>query len=290
MSLQDAILNNLRRMDAHGDEHLSPNPDATELPPYRFVREIDARVDSVFAAIRDTPYWAELSSANTPPERVQLLVREMLLSIHWYQAHTSEAEHRMIARLPKKKLRNSKQLILRESAGKEHGGWALGDYLALGGDHKTAKLLPPDPSTFAVAAVWWHLVEVEDPWAGLGADYFFENIIARIAQSIIAILKRRKMEVAKLHFLSTHAQPNAPHRYPIRELIVEASTRFPDTQKSILRGVEYLEHVFPLPLWDAAYVRVGQDWKRNYHDRWAEYVESLNDSAAVRSKFEVPTL
>jgi hypothetical protein len=247
------------------------------VPPYRFIRILDERVETLFRAVEASPCWSELHASHTPCERVTIVLREMLLSVHWYQSHTSEAEHLMLKRLPRRALRTVEHLYNRKTEARGYGRWALGDYLALGGDQKTAKMLPPDPTVFAVASVWWHLVQVEDTWACLGADYLFENLMSRVAQPVIETLRRRGISETELPFLVQHAVENAPHRYPIREVIVEAVTRFPDAEVSILRGFDYFRQVFPLPLWGLAYERTKEAVRQDYRDPWTSYVEGLND-------------
>jgi hypothetical protein len=247
------------------------------VPPYPFVRDLDARVDALFDAVAGSPCWTELHGPHTTPDRFQTILREMLLSIHWYQAHTSEAEILMLKRLPRRGLRSIDLLLQRKNEARGYGRWALGDYLALGGDQKMAKLLPPDPSIFAVASVWWHLVQVEDGWACLGADYLFEHLMSRVAQAIMDILRRRGVREGDLPFLVQHAVENGPHRYPIREVIVEVVTRFPVAEASILRGFDYFRQVFPLPLWNFAYARTTLALRDGYRDPWFGYVHSLRD-------------
>src|SRR5689334_7781190 len=98
------------------------------------IRQLDARIDAVVEEIRLTPYWRELISPQTPAPRIRAILRELFLSIHWYQPHTTEAGYAMLGRLPKGEQRLLKLLLLHKTEEAEHGLWALRDYLALGGD------------------------------------------------------------------------------------------------------------------------------------------------------------
>ena len=252
------------------------------MPPYPFIRDLDERVDALFEVVASTPCWTELHGCHTPPGRFQAILREMLLSIHWYQAQTSEAELLMLKRLPRRGLRTVDHLYQRKNEARGYGRWALGDYLALGGDQKIAKMLPPDPAVFAVASVWWHLVQVEDAWSCLGAAYLFEHLMSCVARPIVETLRKRGLREADLPFLVQHAAENAPHRYPIREVIVEVVTRLPAAEASILRGFDYFQQVFPLPLWEYAYERSNPGVRDGYRDPWLSYVSSLRDGDGAR--------
>jgi hypothetical protein len=245
------------------------------LPPYRFVQALDTRIDTLFKTVEATCYWAELISPETPPDRVRTLLREILLSIHWYQAHTTEASDLMVRRLPRKKLRTLDILLIHLEQKAGCGRWVLNDYLALGGDHATAKTLPPDPAIFAVSSVWWHMAEVEDPWAYLGAEYLFEQLTVKIAPLLLDLCKAREIDCDRLHFLLDHATNSASHAQLIRELIVETVTRFPETEPSILRGFDYFQEVYPVPLWDAAWRRTLCEPGQTYRDPWRRYLDGL---------------
>jgi pyrroloquinoline quinone (PQQ) biosynthesis protein C len=137
----------------------------------------------------------------------------------------------------------------------EHGLWALNDYLALGGDKEHARNCPPDPSTFAVASVWWRMAQVEDPWAYLGAEYLFEYLTVKVAQPMVEIFNKRGMSGGGLHFIIEHASEDVKHAILIRTLIIEVVEKFPEAEKAMLRGFDYFQHVYPLPVWEAAYLR-----------------------------------
>ena len=137
----------------------------------------------------------------------------------------------------------------------EHGLWALRDYLELGGEAARAKDAPPDPATFAVASVWWRLAQVEDPWAYLGAEYLFEYLTVKVTEPLVEIFHRRGFPPVGLQFIIEHATEDVQHATLIRSLIVEVATRFPGSEAAMLRGFDYFQQVYPLPVWSAAYER-----------------------------------
>ena len=253
---------------------IAPQAEA-DLPPYRFVHALETRVEALFRTVTGTGYWNDLICPVTSDDRSQAILREMLLSIHWYQAHTAEASDIMFSRLPRKKLRTLDILRLQREQKSERGRWAFGDYLALGGTQVSARMLPPDPAIFAVTSVWWHMAEVEDPWAYLGAEYLFEYLTVKIAGPLLEMCTARHIDTEPLHFLREHGASNLNHAQLIRELIVETATRFPNTEASILRGLDYFQQVYPLPLWDAAYRRTLCAPGQTYRDPWLRYVDGL---------------
>src|SRR5262245_53452074 len=76
------------------------NPAATELPnaevSHPILAALDARIDAVFASVQQQPYWQETVADSTPVARVRAVLREIFLSVHWYQPHTTEAGFAMI--------------------------------------------------------------------------------------------------------------------------------------------------------------------------------------------------
>lgn len=235
---------------------LEPSPAlaAAAVRHHPLLDTLDARVDAIIAEVHRTPYWREAIAPQTPAPRVTAILREIFLSIHRYQPHTTEAGFAMLGRLPKGEQRLMKLLLLHKVEEAEHGLWALRDYLALGGTADVAKTAP-DPATFAVAAVWWRLAQVEEPWSYLGAEYLFEYLTARLTAPLVAALDARGFARDGIGFVVEHATEDVKHTQLIRSLIVDVAERVPDSPTAILRGFDYFAHVYPLPVWDAAYAR-----------------------------------
>ena len=250
-----------------------PAPDS-EPPPYRFIQALDVRLDALYRKVLATRFWSELVFPGTPTPRAKAILREIILSIHWYQIHTIEASDLMIRRLPRRKLRTL-DILLKQKDGTTSGRWALNDYLALGGDQAVAGMLPPDPAVFAASSVWWHMSEVEDPWACLGAEYLFEYLSVKIAPLLLDMCAARGINCADFHFLLEHATSHLTHAQLIRDLIVETVTRFPSTEPSVMRGFDYFQQVYPLPVWETAYKRVYSDPAQN-RDPWRRYLAELS--------------
>jgi pyrroloquinoline quinone (PQQ) biosynthesis protein C len=119
--------------------------------------------------------------------------------------------------------------------------------------------MPPSPATFAVAAVWWRMAQVEDPLGYLGAEYLFEQLTALVTQAALPIIQGRALPRDGLRFVIEHATEDVKHATFIKHLILDVATRYPDSAQAMLRCFDYFHAVYPLPVWDEAFERAMND-------------------------------
>lgn len=214
---------------------------------------LDERVSAIFTDVVRWRGWEMITNPDTPREHILALVREIFRAVCWYQPHTTEAGFRMFGRLPKHEVRLIQQICSHKAEEAEHGVWAREDFGKLGGPN--APLAPPSPATFAVAAIWWRMAEVEEPLGYLGAEYLFEQLTALVTQAAIPVIEGRDLPRDGLRFVIEHATEDVKHATFFKHLIMDVVTRYPASDKAMFRCFDYFHHVYPLPVWDEAYER-----------------------------------
>ncbi|AWN36374.1 iron-containing redox enzyme family protein [Methylobacterium radiodurans] len=232
------------------------------MPPIRYSEaaqatfcELDRRVTEIYEQVREWRGWRLISDPQTPRETILGLVREIIRSVAWYQAHTTEAGFHMFGRLPKSDVRLIQALCGHKAEEAEHGLWAHEDHAKLGGS-PAAVAAPPLPATFAVAAVWWRMAQVEDPLGYLGAEYLFEQLTALVTQAALPIIAGRNLPRDGLRFVIEHATEDAKHATFLKHTIMDVVTRYPESPEAMFRCFDYFHHVYPLPVWDEALQRM----------------------------------
>jgi hypothetical protein len=214
---------------------------------------LDSRMAAVEAAVRAAPIAQILLHPGADPGQMRAALSEIMLSIAWYQPHTTEAGFAMLGRLPKNESKLMTSLMHHKIEEAEHGIWARRDYLLLGGS--PARLLEPlSPATFAVAAVWGRMAVLESPFAYLGAELLFEKLTMLLAPSLLAAI-RGKVPADGLGFITEHATEDIRHTNLITHWILDVVTRYPDEAAAVLRGFDYFSCVYPLAVWDEALER-----------------------------------
>jgi hypothetical protein len=216
---------------------------------YKVFAELDERVGRVFEEVKAFRGWKHIHDPATPRAEIIRIISEIFRSVVMYQAHTTEAGFHMFGRLPKNEVRLIRALCGHKAEEAEHGLWAAEDHRKLGGDASQKKA---SPATFAVAAVWWRMAQIEDPLGYLGAEYLFEELTARVTQ---ALIEQRDLPRDGFRFIISHAVEDAKHAAFLKHLILDIATRYPDSAASMFRCFEYFNQVYPLPVWDEAFVR-----------------------------------
>jgi hypothetical protein len=217
--------------------------------------ELDRRVTTIFAEVRVWRGWCAINDPATPKADILALVREIFRAVSWYQSHTTEAGFHMFGRLPKHDVKLIQALCGHKAEEAEHGVWALEDHGKLGGLASDATKVPPSPATFAVAAVWWRMAQVEEPLGYLGAEYLFEQLTALVTQAALPVIEGRDLPRDGLRFVIEHATEDVKHATFIKHLILDVVTRYPHSAPAMLRCFDYFHAVYPLPVWDEAFVR-----------------------------------
>jgi hypothetical protein len=213
---------------------------------------LDRRVDDVLADVRRMPAWRAVTDPATPDADVIAIMREVFRAVTWYQPRTTEAGFHMLGRLPKGEHKLLRSLVQHKAEEAEHGEWARRDYLALGG---TAAGLaePPSAATFAVAGVWWHLAQAEEPFGYIGAEYLFEKLTMFVTQELLEALKGRALGEAGMGFIVEHATEDVKHTNLIAHHALDVATRYPEkSAEAMLRCFDYFRQVYPLPVWSEA--------------------------------------
>lgn len=216
---------------------------------------LDAKVAAIFQEVRSWRGWQLVTDASADPALFRAVIREIFYAVHLYQADTTEAGFRMIGRMPKTEVKLLQVLSHHKAEEAEHGVWAFEDYLALGGDPERAGRRPQTPATFAVAGVWWWMAETADPLGYLGAEYLFENLTERVTREIVTMLAQRKLPADGLRFIVEHATEDEKHSNLFRHLVKDTLTRIPQSADGMLRCFDYFAQVYPLPVWDEAFIR-----------------------------------
>ncbi|WP_439605037.1 iron-containing redox enzyme family protein [Shinella sp.] len=219
----------------------------------RTFENLDQRVTAVFSDVMKWRGWQMINDPTTPREHIIGLVREIFRSVCWYQSHTTEAGFHMFGRLPKNEVRLIQQICSHKAEEAEHGIWAREDFGKLGGANSS--LPPASPATFAVAAVWWRMAEIEEPLGYLGAEYLFEQLTALVTQAALPIIEGRDLPRDGMRFVIEHATEDVKHATFFKHLILDVVTRYPTSDQAMFRCFDYFHHVYPLPVWDEAYER-----------------------------------
>jgi len=217
--------------------------------------KLDARVKSVFAQVTAWRGWQFIHAPGASRDQIIALVREVFHSVVMYQADTTEAGFHMFGRLPKREVRLIQALCSHKAEEAEHGIWAAEDHQKLGGAHPSK--VKPSPATFAVAAVWWRVAEIEDPLGYLGAEYLFEELTALVTAALIPLIEARDLPRDGFRFIIEHATEDAKHAAFLKHLILDVATRYPASIESMFRCFDYFNQVYPIPVWDEAFKRAG---------------------------------
>lgn len=229
----------------------------TEKPTYsdealETFNELEQRVAETFEEVRRWRGWKLISDPETSEELLLAIIREIYRAVAMYQSDTTEAGFHMFGRLPKKDVRLIQSLCGHKAEEAEHGVWAAEDLEKLGGGSKPDH---PSPATFAVAAVWWRMAEVEEPLSYLGPEYLFEKLTALVTEAGVEIFEKRGLKHEGLRFVVEHATEDAKHAMFFKHMILDVVTNYPGSGKGMLRGYDYFRHVYPMPVWDEAVER-----------------------------------
>lgn len=220
------------------------------------VAELDRRVEQIRHNVLSSPLWKNATHPKATADHLRSLVRENMLSVYWYQRHTTEAGFHMLGRFPKDSGRLLTVLLAHKADEAEHGLWALRDYLKLGGIQPIADS-PPSPAAFNVAATWWWMAYHEEPLGYLGAEYLFEYLTALLAPDIVDLFSKNGITQDGLGFLVDHAQEDEKHTQLLRAMVGRAVDSSPECVSAIYRCFDYFSHVYPLPVWNEAAARAG---------------------------------
>jgi hypothetical protein len=106
------------------------------------------------------------------------------------------------------------------------------------------------------------MAQVEDPLGYLGAEYLFEQLTALVTQAALPVIEARGLPRDGLRFVIEHATEDVKHATFIKHQILDVVTRYPESAASMLRTFDYFHAVYPLPVWDEAFVRASVSRER----------------------------
>jgi len=233
----------------------APPQDSIDQKLDEFAASLDDRIQHLLGDIMETECWKVLTSPNSDPEFVKLIMREVYLEIYSYQPQVIEATIAVISRMPKKDPKMMLKMLVHQAEEADHGEMALRDYVALGGDEKYARNRRMSPASFAVASLWWGLWRMEDPFSYLGALYPFEGLTPIVCQKVRGCLSAQGYPERAMEFIGFHAQEDIRHANLVRKLLKYAVKTYPQAAESISTGIEYFLQVYPIPVWNTAYLR-----------------------------------
>lgn len=234
--------------------------DPEQLDGSGVVAYLDSRIADVLTEIESSEFWQTALDPNTDPQLVMAVMREVYLEIVMYQPDVIEATIATIAQFPRTMdVGLINEMLHHQVEEFDHGEMALRDYIAAGGDAKSARNRRMSPTAFSVAAMWRMLCHKREPFAYLGALYPFEGLTPIVTGKIKSHLARHGMKADSLEFVEYHSTADLEHTETVRKLITEIVNTYPESRTSICYGIEYFLAVYPMPGWTAAFARA----KRN---------------------------
>jgi hypothetical protein len=219
-------------------------------------RHLEARVQLTVGKVLDSNVWRTISDSSTDILQVQAILREVYLEIVMYQPDSIEAAIATIGQMPRSMpVALVEEMLHHQAEEFSHGEMALRDYIGLGGDETFARGRKQSPSAFAVSSMWRNIAHKRDPFLYLGAVYLFDGLTPIVTDMVMKLLASKTELSSGMEFISHHATADLEHTAQIRSLIVEVAELLPEAKPSIAYGYDYFEHVYPLPVWEAARIR-----------------------------------
>lgn len=217
-----------------------------------FADKLDEKVEALLASVEQSEIYRLVSSPNTDPRLVALIVKYILLEVFSYGPHVTEATFTAIGRFPKDRPDLMKPLILHDLSEVDHGEMALKDFIKLGGNEPWARERRISPCSFAMGATCRMLAERQSPYAFLGYMYPFETLTPILMERAQEFLKMHGFPVEAQVFIDTHAEEDIGHANLLNLLVKRVVNDFPEAMADIEYGFECFVHVYPLPIWEHA--------------------------------------
>lgn len=213
----------------------------------------------VSEAKADVLAWRGWRLVERPDRAADLraLLREIMFAVCVADGLAAGAGFRMIGRLPPGE-RDLMQALCRHQADAAARAGADADlYRALGGDPGRLRW-PATPAAFAVGAVRERMAAVGDPYGYLGAEYLAATLTECLDAPLDTALSfpghPRGRRAGGRRENGRRAGGPAPSAR-LRLLILRTLGKRPATLHAMLHGCAVFRQVYPLPLWDEAYLR-----------------------------------
>lgn len=217
----------------------------------------------LWTEIERQPFWAGLMDPKADSQFVQRVMSEVYQDIAGYQPHVIEAAIAAIAQMPRTlNPRLIKNMLSHQADEFDHGQMAARDLRGLGSPEPRARDTRLSPQAFAVAAVWWMIVHVRDPFAYLGALYLFEGLTPKVTELVKHQLRSKGFTSASLEYITFHSTEDIKHANLVFYLISQTAHACPESVTSIKSGFESFRNVYPIPLWAAAFERAKNTWQQ----------------------------
>lgn len=225
-------------------------------PTHPLVGWLEHEVADLFAEIQSQTFWSAITSPDADPGFVKAVMREVYAETAGYQPHVIEAAIAAIAQMPRSmKPRLVKSMLAHQADEFDHGEMALRDLAGLGSSELEIRRRRMSPEAFAVAGVWWMIVQMRDPFAYLGALFLFEGLTPAVTQRIKGQLRMKGLTSDSLEYIEFHSTEDVKHANLVHYLISETATAHPEAGASIQHGFQCFRTVYPIPLWRAAFER-----------------------------------
>jgi pyrroloquinoline quinone (PQQ) biosynthesis protein C len=217
---------------------------------------LEQRVNELFERIKRQEFWKALNSPSTDPAFMQAIMREQYLQIIGYQPDAIEGAIASIGQFPRSMdPRMVRSMLVHQADEWDHGEMALRDYVGLGGNEQYARSRRMSPEAYAVAAVWRLIAHKRDPFCYLGALYLFEGLTPKVTATIKENLRNRGLEDKSLEYIEFHSTEDIKHANLVHHLISSVARQYPESVEAMKYGYECFEHIYPIPVWSAAYMR-----------------------------------
>ncbi len=220
------------------------------------MQHLDGRLQDVLSEFQNSEMWATFSNAETSPEFLGAIMKEIYLGIVMYQPDVIESTIAIIAQMPRYlDVELFDEMLHHQVEEFNHGEMAMRDYVGLGGDEAIARNRRMTPAAFSTAAMWRMLAHMRDPFAYLGALYPFEGLTPTVSEMVKTILGDRGLADSSTEFVEYHSTADLEHTRLVRELIQRIAREHPESKASMCYGIEYFLAVYPIQGWTEAFER-----------------------------------
>ncbi len=215
------------------------------------LQALDARIEALAKRLRASRAWSICVDPSANPEAVAALLRECYRGTCWYQPAAFAAAMHMFGRFPRsdgwviQKFAEQKA----EQAGRIQR--AREGLAKLGGPSMQDDLGSASPAVCAAMGVWWRIAEVEEPLGYLGAAFLFERSASMVVE-LVPALEAKGLPSEGLQFLKDQGLERPRVVKTLAEVILRITTERPEVIPAILRCYDYLEYVFPVPIYEEA--------------------------------------
>lgn len=221
------------------------------------VRWLRSAIENLLRQIESTEMWGLLNSRATPPATAQGIMREIYRDIASYQPSVIQATIATIGQMPRSlDPRLLRSMLIHQADEFDHGEMAVRDFTGLGGNLNDLRTMRASPAAFAVAACWRQIEYQRDPFMYLGALYLFEGLTPIVTGKIKAALRDNGIPDDALEYIEFHSTEDIKHANLVDALVRTVAEKFPDSIEAMKHGFECFRHVYPLPIWLAAYERI----------------------------------